>query len=217
MSHNLTKLTIISAIAVSISGCSQISKIGDGLWGHTQNAWGYTKSAANFAASPVTKLLRSTPEQQYVFEDASRAQNMAKQAFISDSAGATGEDLVMSEPAQLPVPQTPKYRASHYQGSAYAPRNSHAQYDYQDASTRQVAQAQAVAPAVQTTNDISFVKVGGGSNMQDWLMCEAEAGGFVRVVQGGYLIDPGFERCMRTKGYKPESEVADVIANERSL
>jgi len=51
----------------------------------------------------------------------------------------------------------------------------------------------------------------GASNMQDWLMCEAEAGGFIRVTQAGYLIDPGFESCMRSKGYKPESEVAEQL------
>lgn len=184
------------------------------MWGHTKNAWGYTKSAANFVASPITKLLRSAPEPQYVFEDASRAQSMAKQAFRSDGYPAHGQGLVMPELAQLPVPQTPNYQAP-----IYAPRSYQTEYGNPPVAPSRVVEAQPAAPiaAPRPTNDISFVKMGGGSNMQDWLMCEAEAGGFVRVVQGGYLIDPGFESCMRAKGYKPESEVADLIAGGRAL
>lgn len=205
MSRKLTKLTIIAVVAVSLSGCAQINKLGDNMWGHTKNAWGYTKSAANFVASPVTKLLRSAPEPKYVFEDATREQNMAKQAFNSDGHSAYSKSFDAAAFAQLPVPQTPTYQAPASSTVPVAPRR--------------VVQAQQTAPlnAPRISNDISFVKIGGGSNMQDWVMCEAEAGGFVRVVEGGYLIDPGFERCMRTKGYVPESEVADVIGTDRAL
>jgi len=182
MSQKLTKMTIIAAVTVSLSGCAQINAFGDNMWGHTKNAWGYTKSAANFVASPVTKLLRSAPEQHYVFEDASRAQNMAKQAFLTDGHSVQNGDRFTSQNSR-------------------------------------VVQAQLDAPLAppQTSDNISFVKMGGGSDMQDWVMCETEAGGFIRVVEGGYLIDPGFESCMRAKGYKPESEISDVIGSERTL
>lgn len=211
MSQKLTKITIIAAVAVSLSGCAQISKLGDNMWGHTQNAWGYTKSAVNFVASPVTKLLRSAPEQRYVFHDASRAQNMAKQAFRSDGYSTDTEGLIVS---QLPVPQT-----SNYQRAVYAPQSYQGEYGNPPVAPSRVVQAQPTVQLAspQPSSDVSFVKMGGGSNMQDWLMCEAEAGGFVRVVEGGYLIDPGFETCMRAKGYKPESEVADVIGGDRTL
>ncbi len=214
MSRKLTKMTLIAAVTVSLSGCAQMNTLGDNMWGHTKNAWGYTKSAANFVASPVKKLLRSAPEQHYVFDDASRAQYIAKQAFLSESYSARSGDLVVPQLAQLPVPQTPNYNAS-----VYTPRNYQGEYGNPSIAPSRVAHAQPVAPAAapQTSNDISFVKMGGGSNMQDWIMCEAEAGGFVRIVQGGYLIDPGFERCMRAKGYKPESEVSDLIGGNTVL
>jgi len=214
MSQKLTKMTIIALVTVSLSGCAQITKFGDNIWGHTQNAWGYTKSAANFVASPVTKLLRSAPEQRHVFEDASRAQNMAKKAFQSDGYPDDNGDLVVSQVAELPVPQT-----SNYQAPIYTPRRYQSAHGLSPIAPSRVVQAQSKGrmPAPQTSNDISFVKMGGGSNMQDWLMCEAEAGGFVRVVEGGYLIDPGFESCMRAKGYKLESEVVEVIGGDRTL
>jgi len=214
MSRKLTKIGLIAAITVSLSGCAQISKLGDNMWGHTKNAWGYTKSAANFVASPVTKLLRSAPEQHYVFQDASRAQNLAKQAFKSDGGSSYPQKLVVPQLAQLPVPQTPEY-----QNPLYASHNYQDAYDTTPVAPSRVAEVQpsAFQAAPQTENNISFVKMGGGSNMQDWLMCEAEAGGFIRVVKGGYLIDPGFESCMRAKGYKPESEALDLIGGDTSL
>ena len=214
MSRKLTKITIIAAVAVSLSGCTHITKLGDNMWGHTKNAWGYTKSAANFVASPVTKLLRSAPEQNYVFDDASRAQYLAKQAFLSDGQAPRSADLRASELAQLPLPQTPNYHSP-----VYSSQHSLSGFDNPPAAPSRIAQMQAAPPmaAPQTSNNISFVKMGGGSNMQDWVLCEAEAGGFIRVVQGGYLIDPGFESCMRAQGYRPESEVAEIIGEDRAL
>lgn len=214
MSHKLTKLTIVAAMTVSLSGCAQISKFGDNMWGHTKNAWGYTKSAANFVVSPVAKLLRSAPEQEYVFEDVSPDQTLESQAYKSDGSPSYSQELVVPQLAQLPLPQTPNYQAP-----AYSPKSYQGTYGKPAIAPSRIVEAQPTAPLAtpQPSNNISFVKVGGGSNMQDWLICEADAGGFVRIVQGGYLIDPGFEQCMRAKGYKPENEVADVITQDRSL
>ena len=215
MSQKLTKMTLIAAMTVSLSGCAQITKLGDNMWGHTKNAWGYTKSAANFVVSPVTNLLRSAPEPEYVFQDAAYAQNMAKQAFDSngypylDEYPAQSQGLIAPNSAQLPVQQIPNYQAP-----AYAPQSYQSEYRNPPVAPTRLVEAQPTAHLAtpQPTNDISFVKIGGGSNMQDWLSCEAEAGGFVRIVQGGYLLDPGFESCMRAKAYKPESEVADQLS-----
>ena len=214
MSQKLTKMTIIAAVTVSLSGCAQINAFGDNMWGHTKNAWGYTKSAANFVASPVTKLLRSAPEQHYVFEDASRAQNMAKQAFLTDGHSVQNGDRFTSQNAQHQGLQTPDFQAPAYLAHSYQK-----EYDTPSLAPSRVVQAQLDAPLAppQTSDNISFVKMGGGSDMQDWVMCETEAGGFIRVVEGGYLIDPGFESCMRAKGYKPESEISGVIGSERTL
>lgn len=202
MSHNFTKIALMATLAVSLSGCAQVSKMGGDMWG-------YTKSAANFVVSPVTKLLRSAPEQNYVFQDAEQTQQSAKAAFMTDGQGQKSGELVVPQLAQLPTPQTPNYQAP-----VYAPDSYQSVYGNPPIPPARVVQAEPAAPlaAPQTTQDISFIKMGGGSNMHDWLMCEAEAEGFVRVVQGGYLIEPKFETCMRARGYKPESEVADQLS-----
>lgn len=206
MSHKFTKTALLVTVAISLSGCAQMSKMGGDMWG-------YTKTAANFVASPVTKLLRSTPKHEYVFEGGPQSQQAVKPAFAQDGyqdsyAPQRGE-LVVPQLAQLPRPQTPNYQAP-----VYAPDSYQSVYGNQPITPARVVEARPTAPltAPQTSQDISFVKMGGGSNMHDWLMCEAEAGGFVRVVEGGYLIEPGFESCMRAKGYKPESEVADELS-----
>ena len=215
MSHNFAKMAILLSAAVSLSGCAQLGQLGSNVWGHTQNAWGYTKTAANFVASPVTNLLRSAPEQNYVFDNGHYSQQAVRTAFASDGYaqryGHTQKrgELIVPRLAQLPVPQTPNY-----QRPVYAPQSYQTVYGNPPVQPARVVEAQPMAPmtAPRATQDISFVKMGGGSNMQDWVMCEAEAGGFVRVLQEGYLIEPGFERCMRAKGYKPESEVADQLS-----
>ncbi len=58
-----------------------------------------------------------------------------------------------------------------------------------------------------TPSDISFVKVGGGSDYADWQACERQLGGAFVDVGGRYALSPQFEHCMRQKGYKPESEI----------
>ena len=206
MSQNFLKMAILLTAALSLTGCAQIGKMGGDLWG-------YTKSAASFVSSPVTKLLRSTPEHDYVFDGTANPQHAAKAAFAQDGIQAEyatprGELIMPSQLGQLPVPQTPNY-----QEPVYGPDSYQSVYGNPPVAPARLVQAEPRAPlaAPQTSQDISFVKMGGGSNMHDWMMCEAEAGGFVRVVQGGYLIEPGFESCMRAKGYKPESEVADQL------
>jgi hypothetical protein len=218
MSQKLTKITLISALAISLSGCAQLSYLGDSVWGHTKNAWGYTKSAVNYVASPVTNLLRAAPQQQYVFEDATRAQNMAKRAFLLDGQSDKPDELFVPNLAQLPVPHTPKYQAPQYKARNYPAQNYAPRYqnDYRQApvTPRRVVEAQPIPPTAtpQVSKNVSFVKMGGGSNMQDWMACETQARGFIQIVKGGYIIDPAFESCMRAKGYKPENEVTDELS-----
>lgn len=209
MSHNFAKMAILISAGLTLSGCAQLGHLGNSVWGHTQNAWGYTKSAASFVASPVTQLLRSAPKQTYVFENGHASQQAAKTAFAADGNIPKRGKLIVPKLAQLPVPQTPNY-----QNPVYPPQSYQTVYGNPPIEPARLVEAKPGAPlsAPRTTQDISFVKIGGGSNMQDWVMCETEANGFIRVVQRGYLIDPGFERCMRAKGYKPESEVAEQLS-----
>ncbi|MDA8708604.1 hypothetical protein N9M10_04445, partial [Hellea sp.] len=113
-----------------------------------------------------------------------------------------------------PQYQAPQYQAPQYQAPAYTPDSYQQDYSYADYPAVPPARIVEATPrnTPQVTQEISFVKMGGGSDMQDWASCEAQAGGFVTVVQGGYLIDPAFESCMRSKGYKPESEAAHELS-----
>ncbi|MDB2439639.1 hypothetical protein N9W89_13080 [Hellea sp.] len=235
MSHNIAKTALLVTAAVTLSGCAQVGHFGNSMWG-------YTKSAANFIASPVTKLLRSAPEQDYVFEGVPQSQQVVKEAFAQDghriqpyyAPGYPAQtqprgELAAPQLAQLREPQTPDYQARPYPATTYqAPQYQAPQYpapaytadsyqqDYNYADYPAVPPARIVEAAPrntpQVTQEISFVKMGGGSDMQDWASCEAQAGGFVTVVQGGYIIDSGFESCMRSKGYKPESEAAHELS-----
>ncbi len=200
MTHIIAKTALIAGLSVSLSGCAQIGSFGKSMWGHT-------KYAANYVASPVVNLLRSTPRQDYVFEGLPDSQMAAKTAFAGDGRAQNRRGLIVPDLARLPDPQTPHYKARDHQqfypaapeyASAYAPEYAPAKMA--EAAPQNLAQRQ--------TDDISFVKIGGGSNMHDWLTCETQAGGFIHVTQSGYLVDPGFESCMRGKGYKPESEAA---------
>jgi len=197
MTHIIAKTALIVGLSVSLSGCAQIGSFGKSMWGHT-------KYAANFVTKPVTNLLRSAPEQDYVFEGSPDSQAVVQTALATDRAAQERHPLIVPHLETLPDPQTPNYQSYDY-GKSYA-----AQTEY---SPTQMVEAAPAAPLAQPrpTDDISFVKMGGGSNMYDWVTCETEAGGFIRVTQNGYLVDPAFESCMRAKGYKPESEVADEL------
>ena len=238
MTHIVAKIAVMAGLSVTLTGCAQMHSFGDSMWG-------YTKSAANFVASPVTKLLRSAPEPQYVFDGgAHNAQQAAYNAFLSDSQGKhRSQGLVVPDLQTLPVPNTPRYQTSPYQQAVYqhpiyqAPQTANSIYDspsyhyndlpylediqtqlWPDSAPAQIAyapqQSMPYASSAQidlaqtdVSDDISFVKVGGGSDMRDWSICEAESGSVFRILDTGYMIEPRFESCMRAKGYKPESEV----------
>jgi hypothetical protein len=53
---------------------------------------------------------------------------------------------------------------------------------------------------------LSYVKMGGGSQIADWQACETQAGGYFITSPNGFSVEPGFDSCMRAKGYKPEAE-----------
>ncbi len=62
--------------------------------------------------------------------------------------------------------------------------------------------------AVAPPQSLSYVRLNGESRMSDWQACEALHNGYWRIDAAGGRIDPGFEVCMRNKGYVRESELA---------
>jgi len=55
-------------------------------------------------------------------------------------------------------------------------------------------------------DSLSYVKMGGGSKISDWQECEKQAGGYFVTTPTGFVLEPKFDSCMRSLGYKPESE-----------
>jgi len=100
---NGVKLVASIAVVVGLSGCAQVSKTADKLWGGT-------KSAAKFVSSPVTKLLRGSPDQDYVFvEDAYSSENYEVELYETPLAmtanNFTGGDVELYDmPALRPAP-----------------------------------------------------------------------------------------------------------------
>lgn len=63
------------------------------------------------------------------------------------------------------------------------------------------------------SQDVSYVKMGGGSDMADWQACETLAGGLFITRPDGFEVDAEFDGCMRSRGYKTEQEAqADLKA-----
>lgn len=229
MTQFIAKIAVITGLAVSLSGCAQIGLVGD-------NLWGFTKSTAHFVTKPVTGLLRSAPRHDYVFDqDAQQnlyvAQHQVKTALANDGTTHPRSQLDVPNLKRLPQPQTQNYRhvmrtPSYEHQSILAgkiprrivrqPRpivrqaSHHIQNPVQRQSHNQVQRQAYLQPTPQqqahAQDDISFVKIGGGSDMKDWKSCQQSAGNYFQMTDSGYRIDPNFENCMRSKGYKPENE-----------
>lgn len=106
----------------------------------------------------------------------------------------TPAQSVASAPAPQPAPQT---------ASVYTPN---AQAKTEGSSARRVADID--------SSSLSYVKLGGGSNIADWESCEKTAGGYFIPSSTGFSVLPAFDSCMRGKGYKSEAEA--IAALERS-
>lgn len=61
------------------------------------------------------------------------------------------------------------------------------------------------------TDQLSYVKIGGGANMADWQLCQKQAGEIALVGRSGYRINPEFDQCMRAKNYLPEQEALKAL------
>lgn len=59
--------------------------------------------------------------------------------------------------------------------------------------------------------NLSYVKMGGGTSITDWQNCQNMAGSYVTPHGAGFMITPGFDQCMRGKGYIPEDEALSMM------
>ena len=177
------KIAVLSVMGLAMTGCAQLGAVGDFPWNATENT-------ANFFYKPVASLLRPSPEQTYVFDNT--------QAY----------DVVMYE---QPVADQGWTRQSHIAVQDYNLETTEPSYAGTAAQNAEITgTGYYQSEPLPKIPDISFAKVGGGSNMQDWLACEEKAGGYLYWEDGkGYALDPTFESCMRGMDYALESEIAE--------
>jgi len=174
---------VIAFIAVtSLSGCAMIGNMSQSLWGGAQSFGLQTQKS-------VLSLLRPAPKTDYADASGNAAGYVLTGWDDSDvnyGVLARRHDLVRSV---MPAPAHEDAR-QYFQTPAPRPQPS-------------VQKEPSIAPG----SDIAFVKTDGPSHMVDWQGCEQSSGGTFITSAAGYRLNPDFENCMRSRGYKPESEI----------
>ena len=90
--------------------------------------------------------------------------------------------------------------------------NNYAKVDLETSSSAPSAPQNWEAANEEIGDSLSYVKMGGGSQISDWQGCEAEAGNYFLTTATGFVVAPKFDSCMRAKGYKPEAEAEAELA-----
>ena len=71
-------------------------------------------------------------------------------------------------------------------------------------------QASYNAPVYADPRQAEFVKLNGESQAADWQNCETSHRGYLFLSEYDFSLNPGFEVCMRNKGYVMSSEYGPV-------
>ena len=162
----------IGMIGLSLSGCSQLS----GLF--KSNPASQT-SDASVVKTRSDASLRVTPEQTYEFE--------ASNADIS----GFGVEFPFSDDFEYSGGTEYIYASDDEAGSEYEDYVDYAGYEIEFFNT-----------AVRSDpRQAEFVKLNGESNSEDWKSCETINRGYLWVSEYDFTLNPGFEVCMRNKGY----------------
>ena len=225
-SQKLLKIAALSLGLASLGGCSVLG----GFWHDTKQ---FSQSKIAYIGS----LLRPTPKQVAIFEPARRDNNPANSDFmqkystpITDTVpptryamshtieegvhvyrpGGHVQHIIKAPPQAIARPQT-----TIISGTNYTTRSQlrPASNPYPASVHRLAEPVQELAGAARTAEipDLSYVKIGGGSDMTDWQNCQRENGQYMRPSGDGFQIDPGFDLCMRNKGYLTEQEALKVL------
>jgi len=142
------------------------------------------------AVSPPKAILRAAPLPAYVFD--------------THDTGDAGLNVVVLQRRGL-IP------------NAYAQPGQFRPVSLENARTRFAPKLSPQTPdrkGLAKTGDLSFVKIGGGSDVSDWNACERQAQGVFDISGYDYRVRPGFELCMRARGYKTESEAAKAFGGD---
>lgn len=188
--RNLSINTIILTTCFGLTGCAAILDF-------PQNAWKTTKSLSSKAGRSVASLLRPGSNPDFYNNEHERVQvmNAPRRALIVPNE--TGM-------RQLPLPTGyTQHRLPRRQvRNVWRDQNPRPQLRPGSFPDRAIIMAES-EPAI---TELSWVKLGGPSEIRDWKACEQTAGAFAIPYQNSYRLKPEFIACMRAKNYVPESE-----------
>ena len=137
----------------------------------------WTKSDSVDSSAHSDANLRTTPQQAYQFD------------------GQTYDIEIYDTASQYASSQYASYDVELYNPSQFY------YYGYNDTGLRPLIVAEASDP-----RDVAFVKVNGSSETMDWQNCETRHRGYLFMSEDDFRLDPGFEVCMRNKGYVLSAE-----------
>jgi len=210
IASRIIRLTAIVVMAITLSSCTNIGPFGHSPFGHSM--WHGTQSVAkNAAAKNTANLWRAAPYTNQHYAKPYRAAYAYQQPHYKRQPIATGQQ------------------------QSYAPRQTYGlrgQFN-QSHVNKQNTQRRMSAPKIASHmplrslpmpvtmpmrpktfsegDELSYVKIGGGSSMADWKNCEQSAGGYFTPTPTGYRLNAQFDRCMRAKDYIAESEAHNVL------
>jgi len=95
-----------------------------------------------------------------------------------------------------------RYEVDIYDTASQYAASKYAGYAVELFDTRPVYAAAAYSDPRQT----EFVKLNGESETMDWQNCESRHRGYLFLSEYDFRLDPGFEVCMRNKGYVLSTE-----------
>lgn len=192
MRRSLT-LSAILIIGASLSGCAQINSVTDWI------------------SKPFKSELRETPKPDWERVETGPVTQSATYSGTTYSGPTYSGPTYSGTTSTGTVTYPTSYSSSTYPASTYAA--SSAPYASRTVATGQFYGVDEATDAIQTAaiappESLSYVRLNGESRMSDWENCERLHNGYWRIDAAGGRIDPGFEVCMRNKGYVRESELA---------
>lgn len=143
----------------------------------------WQKSEKNDAAVQADEGLRTAPTQAYNFDGQLYDVEIFDRSALYASQYSSGGNRFAGSEIEF------------YDPSAYY------YYGYNDTGLRPLTVVNASDP-----RDAAFVKLNGDSDAVDWRNCERIHKGYLFWSDSDLRLDPGFEVCMRNKGYVLTSE-----------
>lgn len=204
-----TKRTLVLTVLMgtTLSGCAMIAGAGDTVWSGT-------KSVARFVSTPVRYMLRDAPQEETQFAANSvPVTPLAEQTVEGpDTAPAAPFEAAVTSVAEAPVMGRTVSGLSITSipaGTVSAPRSAGVK-PVEIIETVQLSPDHTVD--VLSVGNVTYVRTEGRGSLDDWRMCDTEAGGFWQFdgLSTVGTSNPSFERCMESRNYVLENKLANL-------